>query len=117
MPDDPRTEPVSIKVLLTTGEGVAVEWRDGHQSRYTFPYLRDHCPCATCREQRAQAAGKTTLPIYREPVRALQAEPVGNYAVRFAFSDGHNTGIYTFDYFREMCPCAECQAGRQTETS
>ncbi|MFQ5662825.1 MAG: gamma-butyrobetaine hydroxylase-like domain-containing protein [Terriglobia bacterium] len=115
MPDDPRTEPVSIKVLLTTGEGVAVEWRDGHQSRYTFPYLRDRCPCATCREQRASAAGKTTLPIYKETVRAVQAEPVGNYAVRFVFSDAHATGIYSFSYFRQICPCAECSAARKGE--
>lgn len=113
MPDDSRTEPASIKVLLSTGEGVVVDWQDGHRSRYTFPYLREHCPCATCRERRPQAAGKNLLPIYQEPARALQAEPVGNYAVRFAFSDGHNTGIYSFEYFRKICPCDACEAARK----
>lgn len=123
MPDDPRTEPTSVKILLTTGEGVVAEWRDGHQSRYTFPYLREHCPCATCRERRAQGQTVTgsrikgSLPIYQEPARAVQAEPVGNYAVRFAFSDGHSTGIYSFEYFREICPCADCQAQRKGEIS
>lgn len=118
MSDDPRTEPVSVKVLLTTGEGVVVEWRDGHQSRYPFPYLRDQCPCASCRERRAQGqsvAGtriKSDLPIYQEPVRAVTAEPVGHYAVRFDFSDGHTTGIYSFNYFREICPCDDCRATR-----
>jgi len=119
MPGDPRNEPVSVKILLTTGEGVAIEWRDGHQSRYTFPYLREQCPCATCRERRSQGQEvtesniKTPLPVYKEPARALAAEPVGNYAVRFAFSDNHTTGIYSFDYLRRICPCSECTAARQ----
>ncbi|HKZ53027.1 MAG TPA: DUF971 domain-containing protein [Candidatus Acidoferrales bacterium] len=121
MPGDPRSEPLSIKILLTTGEGVAIEWRDAHQSRYTFPYLREQCPCATCRERRSQGQDvtdsniKSSLPIYKEPARALAAEPVGNYAVRFAFSDNHTTGIYSFDYLRRICPCPECSAARKGE--
>ncbi len=121
MPDDPRTEPVSVKVLLTTGEGVVIEWRDGHQSRYAFSYLREQCPCATCRERRAQgldvSASKvvTPLPMYKEPARAVAAEAVGNYAVRLTYSDGHATGIYSFEYFRRICPCDQCQAAREAE--
>lgn len=119
MANEPRAEPTSVKVLLTTGEGVVVDWRDGHQSHYTFPYLREQCPCATCREHRArgqevtQSRVKSTLPIYKEPARALQAESVGNYAVRFAFSDGHTTGIYSFEHLREICPCANCRGARK----
>lgn len=121
MPDDPRTEPVSVKVLLTTGEGVVVEWRDGHQSRYTFPYLREHCPCATCRDRRAQGQSvvgsrvRGDLPLYQEPARALRAEPVGHYAVRFDFSDAHGTGIYSFEYLRRICPCDNCRSVRKGE--
>lgn len=121
MPGDPRQEPVNVKVLLTSGEGVAIEWRDGHRSRYTFPYLRQQCPCATCRERRAQGQDVvqskviSSLPMYKEPARATQAEPVGNYAVRFAFSDGHNTGIYSFDYFRKICPCPQCTTAPKGE--
>ena len=37
--DNPRTEPTSVRILLTTGEGVRIEWRDGHRSHYTFPYI------------------------------------------------------------------------------
>lgn len=118
---DPRTDPVNVKVLLTTGEGVVIAWRDGHESRYTFPYLREQCPCATCRERRAQGQSvvqsrvRGDLPIYQEPARALRAEPVGHYAVRFDFSDGHTTGIYSFEYFRRICPCEECRAKRTEE--
>ena len=119
MPGDPRSEPVSVKILLTTGEGVRIDWRDGHHSHYPFPYLRQQCPCATCRERRAQGQPvvepkiKTTLPVYQEPARAVQAEPIGHYAVRFAFNDGHGTGIYSFEYFREICPCDQCQAAKK----
>lgn len=118
MTDDPRSEPTGVRVKLTTGEGVEIDWKDGHRSRYTFAYLRDECPCATCRERRAQGQDLsqkkiiTNLPLYKEPVRAVQAEPVGNYAVRFGFSDGHTTGIYSFRYFRLICPCEECRAQR-----
>ncbi len=69
MSADPRSEPVSVRILLTTGEGVAIEWRDGHQSRYTFPYLREQCPCATCGERRSRGQEvtesniKTSLPV------------------------------------------------------
>lgn len=113
MSNNPRTQPTSVKIHLTTGAGVAIDWADGHQSHYEFDYLRERCPCATCRTQRETAAGKTALPLYKEKARALRAEPVGHYAVRFTFSDGHSTGIYSFDYFREICPCPDCTA-RQT---
>lgn len=111
-------EPASVRILLTSGEGVVIEWRDGHRSRYTFPYLRRHCPCATCRDRRAQGLGasgskvKSDLPMFEAPARAVQAEAVGNYAVRFTFNDAHSTGIYSFEYFRDICPCEECTAQR-----
>ena len=118
--DDPRREPVSVKVLLTSGEGVRIDWRDGHQSHYPFPYLRQHCPCATCREvhrthPEKAGAGTNPLPLYQEPAKAVRAQPIGNYAVQFFFSDGHSTGIYSFEYFRDICPCAACQAEREGE--
>ena len=123
MAETRRVEPLSVRILLTTGEGVAIEWRDGHRSRYGFPYLRQHCPCATCRDRRARGvcvAGsqvKSDLPMFEAPARAVQAEPVGNYAVRFTFSDGHATGIYSFEYLRDICPCEECKALRAGSAS
>ncbi len=119
MADGDRTEPLKVKVLLRSGEGVVVDWRDGHHSHYTFPYLRDKCPCATCNDRRARGqsvAGtrvRSDLPMYQEPARALKAEPVGHYAIRFDFSDGHTTGIYSFDFLREICPCEVCRAQRE----
>jgi DUF971 family protein len=42
------------------------------------------------------------------PVVALEIQPVGNYAISIRWSDGHSTGIYRFDYLRQVCPCARC---------
>jgi len=113
IPLDERKKPTSLKVHVSTGEGVEVAWADGHASRYSFPYLRDHCPCAMCndeREKKAQAGSSAAvLPMYKPRVTAKGAKPVGNYAVQIDFSDGHATGIYSFGHLREICPCEECQ--------
>lgn len=111
IPLDPRKKPTSVKVHVTTGQGMAVVWSDGHESRYDFPYLRDHCPCALCRDERekkAKAGSGAALPMYKPRVTAKSASAVGNYAVQVMFSDSHATGIYSFEYLREICPCDAC---------
>jgi len=112
IPIDARKKPVDVKVYVSTGEGVAITWSDGHASRYDFPYLRDHCPCATCNDERLRKAQEkpetVVLPMYKERVKARGAKTVGNYAIQIDFSDAHTTGIYSFDALREMCPCDEC---------
>ncbi len=81
-----------------------IEWSDGQRRRYGFRQLRDACPCATCREKRKQPP--TLLPIVTDaeaqPLRILGMKPVGNYAYSINFSDGHDTGIYSFDLLREL---------------
>jgi DUF971 family protein len=108
---DARKKPIGVKVHVTTGEGVEVTWSDGHQSRYDFPYLRDHCPCALCndeREKREKTATSTVLPMFKPRVTARSAAAVGNYAIQIQYSDGHATGIYSFECLREICPCEAC---------
>jgi DUF971 family protein len=112
---DARKKPASIKVHVSTGEGVEITWSDQHTSRYAFPYLRDHCPCALCkdeREKKAQggaSASSPLLPMYKPRVTAKSANAVGNYAVQIQFSDSHATGIFSFEYLREICPCEACE--------
>ena len=48
--------------------------------------------------------------MFKPKVRAQSASQVGNYAVQINFNDGHNTGIFSYDYLRSVCPCAECAA-------
>jgi len=113
-----------VDVNATAGTGVVIEWTDGHRSSYPFQYLRDACPCALCNEERdksgrkpgeapGQAAG--ALPLFRPAVRPTQAEAVGRYAIRFTWNDGHQHGIFAWDYLREICPCAECKTSRSAE--
>ena len=85
-----------------------VVWSDGQRRQYTFVELREECPCASCRERRAGAAkpSPTWLPVLgleeARPLKIVTMTPVGNYAYKIAFSDGHDTGIYTFDLLREL---------------
>lgn len=118
IPIDVRKKPIGVKVHVSTGEGVEITWSDGHTSRYDFPYLRDHCPCALCREELEKkekfgastgAAGSSAaLPMFKPRVKAKSATAVGNYAIQIEFTDGHATGIFSFDHLREICPCDAC---------
>jgi DUF971 family protein len=122
IPQDPRIKPAAVKVHVTTGEGVEIDWSDGHASRYSFPYLRDNCPCATCNDERerkeqekAKGIQSDVLPMFKPKVKANAASAVGNYAIQMEFSDGHATGIYSFGFLRQICPCESCDQARRAE--
>jgi DUF971 family protein len=115
------TDPKSVKVNKSTGQGMDIAWKDGHESHYTFAWLRDACPCATCNEERggsgrkighAPAAKPGALPMYKDPARPLEITPVGRYAISFHWNDGHSTGIYSWDFLRRECPCVLCSSSR-----
>lgn len=114
IPLDTRKKPIDVKVRISTGEGVDITWSDGHTSHYDFAYLRDRCPCALCNDEREKskkigaAVALSVLPMFKPKVTAKGASSVGNYAVQIQFSDGHSTGIFSFEHLREICPCAHC---------
>lgn len=116
VPLDLRKRPIDVKVRVSTGEGVDITWSDAHTSHYDFTYLRENCPCATCREEREKSdklgstigAASAALPMFKPKVSARAATAVGNYAVQIEFTDGHSTGIFSFDHLREICPCEAC---------
>ena len=113
MPTELQRKPAKVKIYVTTGEGAEIVWADGHQSRYDFPYLRDQCPCAVCNDEREKkdkekAKGMPILPMFKERVKARAAKTVGSYAIQIEFTDGHSTGIFSFDFLRSICPCGDC---------
>jgi len=118
-PSNLKSDPKSVKVNLTTGTGVEIDWKDGHLSSYTFTYLRDACPCALCDEERGKAGLRPgdppklapgTLPMFKPTAKPTSAEGVGKYAIRFEWNDGHNLGLYSWEFLRDVCPCPECRA-------
>jgi ATP-binding protein involved in chromosome partitioning len=104
---DPRT---SARAVAPTEDEqrLRIEWADGHVSEYQPRALRLACPCAGCVEEmtgRPLLDPSTIAPdIWPRSIRY-----VGRYALRFDFSDQHDTGIYTFELLRALCPCAECR--------
>lgn len=117
IPIDQRRIPKDVKVRVSTGEGIDIAWADGHASHFDFAYLREECPCAMCDDERRkkqpfspaqQAPATSVLPMYKPRVTARSAKAMGNYAVQIDFNDGHSTGIYSYDFLRSICPCAEC---------
>ncbi len=94
---------------LDRERGLTVVWGDGRESFYPIAYLRKMSPSADMRELREQMQRNplTVLPSSLanvSEVRATDAELVGNYAIRIRFSDGHDTGIYSWDYLRRIDP-------------
>jgi len=116
IPIDPRTRPTNVKIHVTSGTGVDIVWSDGHTSHYDFAYLRDQCPCATCNDEREKKRGfasaglpsTAALPMFKPKPHAQEATAVGNYAIQITFTDGHATGIYSYEHLRSICPCQEC---------
>ena len=105
-------KPAKVRVDKTGGTGLTIDWRDGHTSHWTFAWLRAACPCATCQETRENeklAPGvtkpkpKSLLPMYEAPPRPVDVEPVGKYALRFRWNDGHEAGLYSWEYLRNVC--------------
>ncbi len=84
-------------------------WSDGHASIYPVAYLRRSCRCAACVDE---LSGRQILDPLKVPeeVRPVEITPVGRYALNIAWTDGHRSGIYTFEYLRSLCPCEECRA-------
>ncbi|MEZ6241872.1 MAG: DUF971 domain-containing protein [Phycisphaerales bacterium] len=94
---------------LKKDRGLTVQWSDGSGSYYTIEYLRRMSPSADMRELRRHMETNplTVLPSgggAGGPLSATGAELVGNYAIRISFSDGHSTGLYTWEYLRKIDP-------------
>jgi DUF971 family protein len=104
----PQVTPTRLD--LKRDEKLTVVWSDGRTCAYPLTFLRSMCPCAACKQQREEelAKPKTRLTIlpgnFTSDIRVLHAELVGNYALRIDWSDNHGTGIYSFEYLREICP-------------
>ncbi len=86
-----RRQPEAASLSLT--------WTDGFQAELGYRMLRGYCPCAGCQGHWAQEVS------FHDPQQDVEAQtitPVGNYAISIQWSDGHATGIYRFDFLRQL---------------
>jgi DUF971 family protein len=92
--------------VVLSADVVEITWSDGHVSRYPHRELRIECACAGCIEE---MTGRRILDVLSVPgdVFAVDYLEVGKYALQFAWSDGHATGIYPFTMLRKICRCGE----------
>jgi DUF971 family protein len=90
--------PTQLK-LRTVSRVLSVSFSDGSHYELPFEYLRVYSPSA---EVRGHGPGQETLQIGKQKVIVTKIEPVGNYAIRLIFDDGHDTGLYTWSYLHEL---------------
>ena len=112
-------------LAISKSKGIKIDWKDGHHSDYSLGWLRDECPCAHCTGAHGTAPARTDyasqpaasaaspFPMFKATIKMLAVEPVGTYAIRIDWSDGHSSGIYSWDHLRSICSCNECRAARQ----
>ena len=98
-------------LAISKSKGISIDWKDGLQSSLSLEYLRDECPCAHCTGAHGTVPQKSNyqnpgppnpLQMYKPRLAMENVEPVGNYALRIYWNDGHNSGIYTWEYLRKL---------------
>jgi ATP-binding protein involved in chromosome partitioning len=99
--------PTPKEITRSGGHDIKLIWNDGHQSVFIARPLRLSCPCAACVEE---MTGRAILRPETVPpdVHPTAIQLVGRYGIQISWSDGHSTGIYTFEQLRMLCPCPEC---------
>ena len=110
-----KVRPIPTTIKLAAGDDtLSIAWNDGHASSFGYRYLRDHCPCALCSEGTGSGSPQPGfLPIAGiSSLKPERAELVGRYALQVFWSDGHASGIYSFDYLRSLCTCPTCASSR-----
>ena len=98
-PQTPQPKPSDL--AFDNDGSLLVRWDDGKESRFEARWLRARCPCAECVEE---WSGKRVVgdEQVKEGVRPRGMHPVGRYAIQIEWSDGHNTGIYSWDYLLKL---------------
>jgi DUF971 family protein len=98
-----RSHPVEVR-RMAEEHLVRITWNDSHVSEYPFAYLRGWCPCAAC-----QGHGNEPRYIHAQNTDLVKIGVVGNYALSLTWGDGHDTGIYSYRWLRDLCACPTCQ--------
>ena len=129
--DADATTPIDIRIDKT--RLLYIQWKDGHISRFPLGYLRKRCPCATCNDIRQRFSGEPPVP--KQPsggfmglsvlpdaaprtegsAEIREANPMGHYALQFVWGDGHDSGIFSYEFLRAQSPGDPHQANEMWE--
>lgn len=96
--------PTDIRVRRSEGT-CTITWSDANVQRLTLADLRRLCPCALCADERRKREESGGLLVFKGsgPTAELEGiDPIGGYALRFRWADGHDAGIYSYDYLRSL---------------
>jgi DUF971 family protein len=95
-----RSTPIPTEIKLhQASRAMELSFADGTSFRLSYEFLRVYSPSA---EVRGHGPGQETLQTGKRDIGIVEVEAVGNYAIRPKFSDGHDTGIYSWDYLYEL---------------
>jgi DUF971 family protein len=106
--------PISITAVREKKQ-LSVLWEDGHASLYSFSLLRAGCPCAECRGGHDRMGDTPDPDVFGAQLpdgpstRLKTLLPVGAYGITPVWEDGHDAGIYRWEYLRALCPCESCR--------
>jgi DUF971 family protein len=90
-----------IQIIEEDEREVSIKWSDDAETRFSAPQLRRACPCASCvNEWTGEKILKDSS--VADDLTFSDMQLVGRYALNFRFSDGHDTGIFTFKYLRQL---------------
>lgn len=99
--------PLDIQVI---GNSLAIKWSDQTESFITFEWLRRHCPCAGCQGEKdimGNVYKNAPKPLAANAFELQSLNKVGGYALRPQWSDGHNTGLFSYDYLQRVAEAEE----------
>ena len=96
---------VPVALRKEGSDQLVIDWSDGVQTACTWRQLRDACPCASCREERDKPVDPFRILKTNElqPLAPVAVTPVGRYAYKITWNDGHDAGIFTIENLRELC--------------
>ena len=86
-----------------SADSLIIIWSDGQKCLYNTKVLRQNCPCAVCREERDDDNPLKMLKTDLSTIELVEWKWVGNYAISLKWNDSHDTGIYTYNFLRELC--------------
>lgn len=95
------------KIRKTDPKTLSITWSDGKVCEYKLSVLRKKCPCASCKAEQ-EAKGSSFIPLFAgDALELASVKPMGHYALQLNWKDGHTTGIYNYEYLRDLCPQEE----------